>query len=124
MNPNFSPRALSYLRYCALAGVIVFLIEKTDFIFYYLRLVGYKGATFDRWKAENPNLHFVDFLAAVRKNFFTALICCPFCLSTWFTFAVTAWFWTNASSLSWLGVTYLLVLGTYVLISKSKDWLN
>jgi hypothetical protein len=114
----------SYLRWSIVAGVVVFLIEKTDFIFYYLRLVGYGGARFERWKAANPNLHFVDFLAAERKTFFIALICCPFCLSTWFTFAVTALFWTDLSSLSWLGVTYLLVLATYILISKAKDLLN
>jgi len=114
----------SYIRFSILAPVTVVLVEKThlfstNFAWWVTAVEGLKNG-------RPPIRHFTSsiFLASLHKNFFVALICCPFCLSTWFTFGLTVSFWRDVSSLSWMGVTYLLVLGTYVLISKSKDWLN
>lgn len=71
-------------------AAISFLLYKTDFVVYYLRLFGL-DKVFNLWdycfysnNKENKT-SFLEYLKIIKPNFFTALIGCPYCLGFWIT---------------------------------------
>lgn len=107
------------IQICLILGVLLFAIKKTDFIYSYLGLFGFKDEGYEALKENNPIINYVDFLHLKYRNFYTELLICPFCLGTWLGFIpVVIYGWVG------FGIYYLIILITFGILNKIMKSVN
>ncbi len=89
----------------------LFIWGRTDFLYSYLNLVGYRNEDYEEVHQE-VNLSFIDFLLSQQTNrflkFLFSLVSCPFCLSFWIC-VITAY--PNALDFGYFYLGSLTVFG-------------
>lgn len=100
---------MSWFQLSVSLGIGVFLLRRTDALFYYARAFGWVSGAYLKHRKEGRN--YLEWLNEQHDNFFTELLVCPFCLATWLTWAPVGLCGMDCAPWSWLTivVTYSLL---------------
>lgn len=83
-------------------GIVVFLVRRTDFVFWYARFFGIVSGVYLTERKKGTN--YLDWLNSKHDNFFTELLTCPFCMATWLAIGVMVIFGLESGPWAWLGI--------------------
>lgn len=103
---------------CALLGIAVFILRRTDALYFYARSFGMVDEKYLKARKEGEN--FLDWLNKKKDNFFTELLVCPFCITTWLAVIPAIFFnWANYP-FYWCGILvfYGIWAGYKALLTK------
>ncbi len=96
---------------CGLLGIFLFLLRRTDFVYWYARQAGIVDSKYLKARKEGGN--FLDWLNSKHDNFYTEWLICPFCQATWYAIVPSVAFEWHRYPYYWgaiLGIYFLLAL--------------
>lgn len=93
---------MTELEFSITLGIGVFLLRRTDAVFWYARGFGIVSASY--LKERKAGANYLDWLNKERDNFWTELLVCPFCMATWLSFAAVGFYGIEAGPWSWLTI--------------------
>lgn len=98
-------------------GISVFLLRRTDALFWYARIFGLEKPAYLRARRDGKN--YLEWLNEQHDNFWTELLVCPFCLSTWLCWLPVGLYGLDCGPWSWL-----VIVATYSLLAFLKKALQ
>ena len=91
---------------------VLLLMHRTHVVLEYGKLLGLskilKIEEFFEWESANPNQGYFVFLDECLSNFWTRLLRCPWCLSTWFAFILNTFVVYGLKD--YIGIQWALVI--------------
>ncbi len=102
---------------CGLLGIFLFLLRRTDAIYFYSRAAGLVNDKYLKARKEGRN--FLDWLNERHDTFFTELLVCPFCVTTWLAGLPSIYFEWHRYPYYWGAI-----LGIYGLLALYKSTLT
>lgn len=105
---------MSPLELVLAAAVALFIIRRTDAIYWYTRTVLPRDTKYEA--ARKDDVHWLDYLNERHDNFWTELVACPFCLGFWFAGAAAL----TSGRVQQLPAYYLAILAIYLLLAATQ----
>ncbi len=110
---------MNTLEVLATAAVALFIIRRTDAIYWYSRMLLKRDAKYEA--ARKDGTHWLDYLNTKHDNFWTELLACPFCLCAWLSTATAAYLGQYyAAALHYIAIMaiYLVLAGVQAALRK------